>query len=79
MLAVPVDGQVQDLGQGVDDRHAHAVEAAGDLVGVAVELTARVEDGHDHLGGGSALLRVDIYGDTAAIVGDRDGLRPRGW
>ena len=72
-LALPMDGQVQGLGQRVDDGHADAVEAAGDFVGVAVELTACVEDSHDHLGGGLPLLRVDIYGDTAAIVGDCDG------
>jgi hypothetical protein len=31
-----------------------------------------VQDGHDDLGGGSTLLWVDICGDPAAIVGDRD-------
>ena len=73
MLAVAVDRQLQHFGQRVDDRHADAVQAAGDLVGVVVELTARVEHGHDDFGGGPTLLRVDIDGDAAAIVGDRDG------
>jgi hypothetical protein len=46
------------------------VQAPGDLVGVVVELTAGVEHGHDDLGGGSALVFVDVHRDTAAIVHD---------
>jgi hypothetical protein len=39
-LAVAVDGQEQVFGQGVDDRDADTVQAAGDLVGRVIELTA---------------------------------------
>src|SRR5690606_14537981 len=57
----------------VDAAHPDAVKAAGDLVGVLVELAARVQHGHDHLDGGLALLRVHLDGDAAAVVhnGDR--------
>src|SRR5690606_27565623 len=46
--------------------------AAGDLVGVVVELPTRVEHGHDDLGGGTALFRVDVHGDAATVVLHRD-------
>ena len=56
----------------VDDGHADAVQAAGDLVAVVVELTAGVQDGHDDLGRRASLLGVDIDGNTASVVDDRD-------
>ena len=48
-VAVAADLDVEALGQRVDDRHADAVQAAGDLVAAAVaELAAGVQDGqHD--------------------------------
>jgi hypothetical protein len=73
LLAVAPDAQVEPVGKGVDHRDAHAVEAARDLVAVLVELTARVELGHDDLGGRHSLLLVDAHGDAAAVVADRDG------
>src|SRR5690606_29481329 len=71
-LAVAVDDQLQPVGQGVDHRDADAVQAAGDLVGVLVELTAGVQLGHDDLGRRHALALVDVGGDAAAVVGDGD-------
>lgn len=71
------DIQQQPLGQGVDHADAHAVQAAGHLVAVVVELAAGVQDGHHHLGGGDlaaelgAHLRVPADRDAAAIVGHR--------
>ena len=69
--AAAPDLQVQMFGQGVDHAHAHAVQAAGDLVGVLVEFSAGVQLGHDDLGGGDAFV-VHVGGDTAAVVGDGD-------
>ena len=54
--------------QGVDHRHAHAMQAAGDLVGVLVEFSAGMQLGHDDFGGGHAFFLVDVGGDAAAIV-----------
>ena len=69
--AAAVDGQLQPLGERVDHRDADAVQAAGDLVGVLVELTAGVQLGHDDLGRRDAFALVDVGGDAAAVVGDR--------
>ena len=48
-LAVAVDLGLEPLREGVDDRHADAVQAAGDLVRVVVELAAGVDLGQDDL------------------------------
>ena len=72
-VAVAADLDVQLLGQRVDDRHADAVQAAGDLVAAAVaELAAGVQDREHDLDGGQALLLHDRHGDAAAVVGDGD-------
>ena len=68
LLPVPPDGQPEPLGEGVHAGDAHAMEAAGDLVGVVVELPARMEHGHDHFGGAAVLLLVQVRGDAAAVV-----------
>jgi len=73
-LAVLPDRQPQLGGEGVHAGHAHAVEAAGHLVGVlpvgacVVEFSTGVEHRHDHFGGAAALFLVDVDGDAAAIV-----------
>ncbi len=46
-LAVAVDLGLEPFREGVDDRHADAVQAAGDLVRVVVELAAGVRLGQD--------------------------------
>ena len=70
--AVGGDLQVEALGEGVDDRDADAVQAAGDLVAAAVpELAAGVEDGEDDLGRGALLFLHDPDRDAAAVVVDR--------
>ena len=71
--AVPPDAQDELRRQRVDDRHADAVQAAGDLVGVLVELSAGVKLGHDDLGRRNAFLLVDAGRDAAAVVGDGAG------
>ena len=72
---VAPDRQLQPFRQRVDHGHAHAVQAARDLVGVAtligvVELPARVQLGHDDLGRRNAFLGVDVDRDAAAVVED---------
>ena len=62
-------------GEGIDDRNADAVEAAGDLVTVSAELAARMEDGqHDLHGGHAALVHID--GNAAPVVRDSDTVIP---
>jgi hypothetical protein len=48
------------------------VQAAGDRVGVAVELAAGVQNGHDDLDGGPLLDRVHADRDSAAVVDHPD-------
>ncbi len=73
-VAIPMDDQLELLGQRVDDGHADAVQTARDLVGIVVELAASMEHGHDHFGGGAALLRVHVHRNAAAVIGHRDGV-----
>src|SRR4051794_40469924 len=73
LVAVAPDLQPELLRQRVHDRHADAVEAAGDLVAAAVaELAAGVQDGEDDLGRGLALLLHDVDRDAATVVGHGD-------
>src|SRR5438067_2115906 len=56
------DLHLQPLGQRIDDRYADAMQAARCLVGARVELTARVQRGHDDLERGflrKLRMRVD--------------------
>src|SRR3954466_12856559 len=74
-VAVAADLGAHRLAQRVDDRHADAVQAAGDLVAAAVaELAAGVQHGHHDLDGRAALLLHDRDRDAAAVVDDRDGV-----
>ena len=72
LLAAPAHRDFEILRQGVDHRDAHAVQAAGDLVGVVVELAAGMEHGHDHFDGRPAFLGVDVHRNAAAVVRDGD-------
>ncbi|MNQ06875.1 hypothetical protein D3C85_196410 [compost metagenome] len=75
-FAVAADGQAQPFGQGVHAGHAHAVQAAGHLVGVLVELAAGVQLGHDDFGRAAVefVFLVDIGRDAPAVIGDRNGI-----
>ena len=71
-LAVAPDLKLEPDGQRVDHRHADAVQAAGHLVAVLVELAARVQFRHHDLGGRALFLVVvlDVRRDAAAVVDD---------
>ena len=71
-LAVAPDGELQVLRQGVHHRDPYAVQAAGHLVRVVVELPAGVQDGHDDLGRGALFLGVFVDRDAAPVVADAD-------
>ena len=73
-LPVLEDLHLQPLAEGVDNRRAHAVEAAGDLVAPAAELSAGMENGIDHLQGGPSRLGLDVHGDAAAVVRHGDSV-----
>ena len=69
VLAVEVDLEQEPARQGVDDRHADAVEATGDLVAGAAELAAGVQHGEDHFGRRLVFgLGHGIHRDAASVV-----------
>jgi len=72
-LAFPANGQAKRFGERVHHGNPHAVEPTGNLIAVVIELTAGVKDGHDDLSRGNTLLRVQIDGNTPAVIsyGDR--------
>src|SRR5690606_20972423 len=53
---------------------AHAMQAAGNLVAIVVELTTSMQHGHDDLCRGNAFFLVHIHRDTAAVVANGDRL-----
>src|SRR5690606_448587 len=71
-LAPAANGHYQLLREGVDHGDADAVQSAGYLVAVVVELPARMKDGHDHFRCRYSFL-VDIRGDTPSVVLNGDG------
>ena len=75
-LTVAPHRQAQPVRQRIHDRHPDAMQTARNLVAVLIELAARMQFGHHDLGGGTSFLVVGVHigGDSAAIVGDRDGI-----
>src|SRR3990172_3052879 len=69
-LAGAADLHPHGGGERVDHGGADAVQAAGHLVRVVVELAAGVEVGHHRLQGGLSRARVLVYRDAAAVVPD---------
>ena len=74
-VAVAADLDLQTLGQGVDDRHADAVQPAGDLVAAALaELAAGVQHGEHDFDRRQALFLHLRDRDAAPVVEDGDGV-----
>jgi hypothetical protein len=71
-VAVPENRRIEPACKGVDDRDTDAVQPAGDLVSIFIELSAGVEHGEDDLKSALAVLGHDIDRDTAAVVLHRD-------
>ena len=69
-----MDRQVEHIGQRIDDRHANAMQTAGDFVGAVIELTAGMQHGHDDLGCRASLFGMDVDGNAATVVAHGDGL-----
>ena len=71
LVTVSEDPYLEPFGEGVHDVDSDPVQPARHLVGVPVELGARVEDRHDDLERRSVVLRVDLDGDATTVVPDR--------
>ena len=72
--AVGVDLNLEQNGERVHHGHAHPVQPAGHLVGVAVEFTAGMQLGHDDFERRLVFLFVHPDGNTAAVVGHGDAV-----
>ena len=66
------DLDLAPVGEEIDGLHADAVQAAGGLVRLVVELAAVLEHRHHAFQGGAADARVGVDGDAAAVVGHGD-------
>ena len=62
------DTHLHPFGQRVDHGRAHAVQPAGHLVGVLVELAACMQPRQHHLGGRDAFLGMHVGGNAAPVV-----------
>ena len=65
------DAHFHPFGQRVHHRGAHAVQAAGNLVGVLVELAAGMQPRQHDFGCRHALFGMHVGGDAAAVVAHR--------
>ncbi len=70
LFPVALDPHLELLGKRVHDGHADAVQTAGDLVAVLVELSAGVEHGHRELDARDLLRRVNVDRNAASVVVD---------
>ncbi len=73
-VAVAMDLQLQPFGERIDDGHTDTVQASGDLVALAAELSAGMEFRQDDGGGRQSLLGHDVHRDPGAVVGDGHGV-----
>jgi hypothetical protein len=70
--AVTIDREFEVIGQRIDDGHADAVQAAGNLVRVVIELAASVEHGHHDLRRRTALFGLHVDRNAAPVVDHAD-------
>ena len=73
-LTILMNFNYQPLGKGVDDRSTNTMETAGNLITATAELTAGMEYGKNNFQSGFTGLRLNIYRNTSAIVGNRNGI-----
>src|SRR5690606_41961264 len=71
-LATTANRQYQLLGQCVDHGNTYTVQTTRNLVGVVVELTAGMQNGHDHFGSRYTVF-MDINRDTTTVIARGDG------
>ncbi len=72
LLTIAVNCQFKPFGQGVDHRYTYTMQTARYFIGIAVELSTRMQDSHDDFGSRSAFFLVYIGGNTASVIADAD-------
>ena len=68
---VAPDTHIHPFRQRVHHRRTHAVQATGHLVGILVELAARMQPGQHHLGGRNPFLRMNIGRNATPVIAHR--------
>ena len=72
-LALTAHRHLHPFTQGIDHRHANAVQTAGDLVTTGAKFAAGVQHGEHRLQGTLAGAGMHIGGNAAAVVAYRSG------
>ena len=72
-LAIALDLNIHERAQSVYDRNTNAMQAAGYLIAIAAELTARMQHGQNNLNSRLAAF-VHINRDTAPIIDNSDAV-----
>ncbi len=67
-LAAAANAHIEMRRERVHHGYAHAVQAAGELVVLVAELTARVQTREDQLDAADFFLRMNVDGHAAAVV-----------
>ena len=70
------DKSLAPVRKSINHRNPHPVETPGNLVRFLVELTPRVEPGHNQLQSADSLGRMDIHRNTPAIILHPDHIVP---
>jgi len=73
LLSVPLHADLEPLAQPIDHRQADAVQPAGHLVHLPLELAAAVHPRQDQFDSGNPVLRMDVDRDAPSIVRHRHG------
>ena len=71
-LASAANRELEPFGQCVNHRNTHTMQPARDLVGVLIELSARMQYGHYDFGGGASFFRDNVGRNAPAVVADGD-------
>ena len=69
-LAAPPHPDVQPLGEGIDHRHPHPVQAAGKLIVFHRELAPGMQPRQDHFNARQLFFGMQIHGHAAPVVSD---------
>ncbi len=72
--AIALDFEFEEVGKGVDDGNADAVQSAGNLVAFAVEFSAGVQHREHNFRRGTFFRGVHVHRNAAAVVHHGDGV-----
>ena len=74
LTAIAAHDNLEARGKRIHARNADAVQAAGNLIALAAEFTARMEDGKNDLDRRDLLFRMLVDRNATAVVDNRNGV-----